>query len=139
MEGKKFLIDVTDARFRIPVNDDIIAFIARANPFAHSDVGSELITLGKAIPGAEFYCPSFRSLAYVVLHTAAHRVFAIAFGQQGLAFRLDPAAVSDAVADGGTLEPEIGPDWVRFAPWGAGARERLDRWSVQAFTAATTE
>ena len=53
----KFLIELTDPRFQIADNADVIEFIRRVNPFAHSDVGSMLFDLGKEIPGAHAYCP----------------------------------------------------------------------------------
>lgn len=113
----RFLIDATDPQFFVPENADVIAFIRRTNPFAHSDVGSLLFELGREIPGAQAYCPSARSCAYVVLHTAAHRIFAIAFGQRGLAFRLSAGPHAEALAAGGVEAPEIGVDWVRLDPW----------------------
>ncbi len=139
----KFLIDVTDPRLFIPANDDVIAFVRRTNPFAHSDVGSLLLGLGKELHGAEAYCPSFRAMAYVVLHTSKNRIFAIAFDQRGLAFRL-PRSVADAIADGGQEAHEIGRDWVRFEPWSgktnaAETQERLRRWCARAFAEATSE
>ena len=94
------------------------------------------------MPGARAYCPSYAQCAYVVLHTGAWRIVAIAFGQRGLAFRLSaPASRAAALADGGTPAPEVGPDWVAFAPWGArGAdgdvRARLERWCARAFADA---
>jgi hypothetical protein len=137
----KFLIDVTDERFKTAANADVIEFVRRANPFAHSDVGSLLIELGEELPGAHEYCPSYKSLAYVVLHTDADRIFAIAFGQRALAFRVAAPSHAEAVADGGTPAPEIGSDWVRFEPWDArgqtGTRERLRRWCARAYADAT--
>ncbi len=131
------LIDVTDPRFSTAENSDVLAFVRRTNPFAHSDVGSVLLSLGKAIPGAHAYCPSFKSCAYVVLHSESSRIFAIAYGQRGLAFRLAPASRERALADGGTAAAEIGPDWVAFAAWGsAEQRTRLERWSAQAMADA---
>lgn len=115
----RFLIDVTDARFSIPDNADVLEFIRRANPFAHSDVGGIVFSLGKQIAGARAYCPAVKSFAYVVLHTEANRIFAIAFGQRGLAFRFDAQGYADAVANGGEPAPEIGADWVRIDPWSA--------------------
>ena len=53
----KFLIDVTDPRFDIPQNADVLAFVRRANPFAHSDVGSLLLELGKGVAGSHAYSP----------------------------------------------------------------------------------
>ena len=43
----KFLIDLTDDRFHVAGNEDVLAFVRRTNPFAHSDVGSLLLELGK--------------------------------------------------------------------------------------------
>jgi hypothetical protein len=70
----KFLIDLTDSRFHIAENEDVLEVVRRANPFAHSDVGSLLLDLGKQIPGARAYSPSYASYAYVVLHTDAWRI-----------------------------------------------------------------
>jgi hypothetical protein len=136
----RFLIDVTDARFHIAPNDDVLAFVRRANPFAHSDVGGVLFALGREIDGAHAYCPSTASFAYVVLHTASHRIFAIAYGMRGLAFRLAPPSYAAALADGGTPRPEIGPDWLAFEPYAptpAIASGRLLRWATQACLDAT--
>jgi len=135
----KWLIDMTDAHFLIAANEDVIGFIRRVNPFAHSDVGSLLLDLGKKITGAHAYSPSYRQYAYVVLHTDASRIFAIAYGQRGLAFRLAPLSYSAALADDGTAAGDIGPDWVAFDPWNphvsaTALRARLERWSLQAFT-----
>ena len=94
---KRFLIDVTDPRFLLAANDDIIGYIRRANPFAHSDVGSRLFGLAKRIPGAYAYCPSTSSMAYVVLHTAADRIFALAASQRMLAFKLAASARAEAM------------------------------------------
>jgi hypothetical protein len=136
----KYLSDLTDARFSIAANDDVLAFVRRTNPSAHSDVGDVLFRLGKQIAGASVYCPSTASYAYVVLHTADDRIFAIAFGRRGLAFRLAVSSHADAIADGGVMIPDIGPDWVQFDPWGirdrSAATQRLLRWATQAFTDA---
>ena len=137
----KFLIDLTDERFKIPYNDGVMTFVRVANPSAHSDVGSVLLELGKTIPGAIAYSPSYRSYAYVVLHNASNHIFAIAFGQRGLAFRLPESVLPDAVADRGTLAPDIGPDWVSFNPWDPNAKaahtDRLRRWCVEALAQAS--
>jgi len=140
---KKWLIDVTDPRFLIADNHDVIEFIRRANPFAHSDVGSLLLDLGKKLDGASAYCPSYKQCAYVILHTDASRIFAIAYGQRGLAFRLAPASQATAVNDGGTKAEDIGDDWVAFEPWNpsvstAQMKARLERWSAQAFADNST-
>jgi hypothetical protein len=74
----------------------------------------------------------------VVLHTDAWQIFAIAFGQRGLAFRLAPASGAAALADGGVDASDIGSGWVSFDPWdphisGAVKRARLERWCAQGF------
>jgi len=136
----KFLIDLTDARFLIAGNEHVLQFVRRSNPFAHSDVGSLLLALGKGVPGAQAFCPSYAQCAYVVLHTEASQIFAIAFGQRELAFRLAPASVAVAIADGARASA-IGADWVAFTAWGDRAsgmdgHARLQRWCAQAFAEA---
>jgi hypothetical protein len=116
----RFLIDVTDPRFFTPENADVLAFIRRVNPFAHSDVGSVLFDCARQIAGAQAYCPSVASYAYVVMHTPSQRIVAIAYDRRGLAVRLGPAAQADAIAAGNKLVPGIGPDWVEVDPWPIG-------------------
>ena len=132
----RFLIELTDPRFFIRDNADVIEFIRRVNPFAHSDVGSVLFQLGKAIPGAGAYCPVPSVYSYVVLHTESDRIFAIAFGMSGLAFKLSPETEETARSDGGERAPEIGAGWMRFEPWSRAPRsvtdERLARWCARA-------
>jgi hypothetical protein len=61
-----FLIDITEKRFKIPLNQAVIEYIRRQNPFAHSDIGDKLIEVAKRIPNTHYYCPSYKSFAYVV-------------------------------------------------------------------------
>ena len=128
----KFLIELTDARFVIPENADVIEFIRRVNPFAHSDVGSVLFELGKETPGAHAYCPVPSVYSYVVLHTNPDRIFAIAFGMSGVAFRLAPEDEAAALKDGGVRATDIGAGWMGFEPWSRDpktvTRARLLRW-----------
>ena len=132
----KFLIELTDPRFQIADNADVIEFIRRVNPFAHSDVGSMLFDLGKEIPGAHAYCPVPSVYSYVVLHTDENRIFAIVFDMRGLAFRLAPQDEAPALSDGGIQAPEIGDGWIRFEPWAREAETlthaRLVRWCERA-------
>jgi len=137
----KFLIELTDPRFVSDDNNaDVIEFIRRANPFAHSDVGSVLFELGKETPGAHAYCPVPSVYSYVVLHTDANRIFAIAFGMSGLAFRLAPDDEAAALADGAIHASDIGIGWLRFEPWGHGPRAatdaRLRQWCARACATA---
>jgi hypothetical protein len=132
-----FLIDLTDDRFKTSVNRDVIDFIRRDNPFAHSGVADRLIASGKGLPGASDYCPAPANCAYVVLHTPSNRIFAIAWNMRGLAFRLGPKARDEALRDGGIAAEAIGPDWVSFQPWLLAERDevtkaRLARWCRRA-------
>src|SRR5574337_70743 len=101
-QGGRFLIDLTDERFKTPQNAAVILFIDRVNPFAHSDVGDRLLDSARQLLGVRDYCPAPANCAYLVLHTAANRIFAIAYGQRGLAYRLPRKDISEAMADGGT-------------------------------------
>ena len=133
-----FLIDVTDERFKIPANRAVIEYIGRENPFAHSDIGDMLIRLSKPVPGAQYYCPSFSSLAYVVLHTKANVIFAIAIGMRKIDFRLPPALVSRATGRGEGAHSHVGADWLSVRPFPRGGPRaevdaRLKRWCEAAY------
>jgi hypothetical protein len=133
-----FLIDVTDERFKISANQAVIEYIRRENPFAHSDIGDMLIRLGKLVPGAQYYCPSFSSLAYVVLHTKANVIFAIAIGMLKIDFRLPPALVSRTTGIGEGAHPYVGADWLSIRPFPRGEPRaevdtRLNRWCEAAY------
>jgi hypothetical protein len=133
----KFLIDVTDPRYQTAENADVIEFIRRTNPFAHSDVGSVVFGLGKEIPGAKAYSPAPRSYAYVVLHDANDRIVAIAFGQKGFGLRLPPSSIDNAVAEGAVRAPEIGADWVTFDPWDVNdkaRKQKIKAWAERAIS-----
>src|SRR5579872_4910662 len=134
-----FLIDVTEERFKVPANHAVIEYIRRANPFAHSDIGDLLIRLTKRIPNSHYYCPSFRSCAYVVAHTKADVIFAIALGMLSIDFRLPAALMTEAIASGNGKASSIGGDWLNVIPFQQGllasANEaRLMRWCEAAHT-----
>lgn len=133
------LIDITDERFKLPANHAVIEYIRRANPFAHSDLGAQLIKLSKFIPKTHFYCPSFANCVYLVLHTDANVVFAIALGMLSIEFRLPIALVSDAVANGDGKASPIGDDWLSVTPFARGLAAsandaRLLKWCEAAHT-----
>jgi hypothetical protein len=128
-----FLIDLTDERFKIPANQAVIEYIRRENPFAHSDIGDLLIQLAKLVSGAQYYSPSFSSLAYVVLYTEANLIFAIAIGMLKIDFRLSRALVSEAIGRGEAEQSDIGADWLSVRPFPRGEPRdvvdaRLKRW-----------
>jgi hypothetical protein len=114
------LIDLTDERFKIPAIEAVIDYIRCKNPFAHSDIGAVLIRLVKLVPDTQYYSPSFSSLAYVVLHTKANLIFAIAIGMLKVDFRLSPAFVSEAIGKGEGEHSEIGADWLSVRPFPSG-------------------
>ncbi len=135
------LIDLTDDAFKIPANAAVMAYVRRENPFAHSNVGARLVRLGRGTAGARHYCPDFHSYAFVVLHTEAKVIFAIAFGMRQIALRLPAAARAEAVAEGAAPCPAIGEDWVAFDAFKTGgspaaAAERLKHWCAIAGHAA---
>jgi hypothetical protein len=83
------------------------------------------------------YCPDPARYAFVVLHLDDATIIGVAFGQSALAFRLPEARVSEAIRDGGSLDPELGSGWVRFEPWTSHeplveSRRRLARWCAVA-------
>jgi hypothetical protein len=141
LKGVAFLIDITEERFKIPANHVVIEYIRRENPFAHSDIGDKLIKLAKRIPNTQYYCPSLASCAYVVLHTNANVIFAIALGMLSIDFRLPAAVVIDAVAKGDGKVSLIGDDWLSVTPFAKGLAvsandARLLQWCTAAHTYA---
>jgi hypothetical protein len=128
-------IDITDTRLKIPVNAAVMDYIGRANPFAHSDLGTRLVELGKGIAGAQVYCPDFQAFAYVVLHTEASVVFAAAWGMSKIILRLPKSA--EALADGGARS-EIGDGWLAFAAFPEDRGKVLATWCTAAYAHALT-
>ena len=121
-----------DDRFDLPENRAVVDFIRRTNPSAHDDVLSSLIRSAVGL-GAKWYLPDPYGHSYAVLHTETNRIYAVAFGVSGLAYRLPRNLVPQAVADGGEVCAEIGEGWVRFEPWRVGepavvTDARLKRW-----------
>ncbi len=110
-----YLIDLTDERFKIPVNTDVINYIRSANPFAHSDLGQKLIDLNGELPLSSVYCPSFRNCAYVILHDSRNVIFGFAADMRELSFRLPPALFDQAMALGHGKASRIGGDWLDLA------------------------
>jgi hypothetical protein len=129
-------IDLTDEKFKIPVNEAVIDFIRRTNPSAH-DPGDKLARLGRAIVGVRVYVPSPRSASYLALHTEANVIFAVAFGMKNIALRL-PAEI---LAQAGAPFLDIGEDWLcveafRGAAGRAAWDATLQRWVEVAYRAA---
>jgi hypothetical protein len=101
-----------DPRFKTPENAQVLAFIERENPSAHDEASSALMDAARGLPDVAWYCPDPQAYAYVVLHTRARRIFAIAFGMSAVAFALPPEEVALATVAGGVADTSIGPGWV---------------------------
>jgi hypothetical protein len=122
-----------DKKFKIAANREILAFITRTNPSAHSDISSALTDATESLPDVRQYCPDKHAYAYWALHTGDCRIFALAFGMSGLAYRVPFATISVATADGTGRRSEIGADWIEITPWPTGmtseaAASNLRRW-----------
>lgn len=117
------------ARLGLPANSRVLDFLREARPSAHSDVAEVLIRTAGHVGGVRCYCPDPARYAYVIAYRSDARIIGLAFGVSGLAFRLPGCCVQAALRAGGTLEPRLGSDWVRFAPWveGESGSETLGR------------
>jgi hypothetical protein len=130
------------AALRIPWNADVLAFLERARPSAHSDVASELARAACGLPGARAFCPAPAGYAWVALHTPEGRVFGLAYGMKALALRLGPHDAVAALRDRGERAEEIGPGWIVFDPFltderSDATRARLARFCRAAFDEAS--
>ena len=106
-----------DARFKIPANKAVVAFIEREQPSAHDDIATALTNSAKGLSDAKWYCPDVHAYAYFVLHVASNRIFGIAFGMNGLAYRVPKQMGEAAIAEGGTPADTIGDEWFLFEPF----------------------
>jgi len=122
-----------DSRFEIAENASIVGFLRRTMPSAHSDVAAALIQSADGIGGVHHYCPAPARYAFVVLHLSDFSIFGLAYGQSRLAYRVPGERIAQALGDGGSRAPELGPRWVMLEPWSDNeplhqSRRRLARW-----------
>jgi len=101
-----------DNRLDTAVNRDVIAYLRRAQPSAHSDVAARLIDAIAGLSGAYWSCPDVQAYAYVAVCTPQHGIFGLAHGLSGLALRLARGEHARAIAEGARPLPEIGEDWL---------------------------
>src|ERR1700726_1391872 len=106
----EFLIDPTDERLQNPGEPSRHRIYPARESFRPLRYRRHF-RLAKLVPDAQYYCPSFSSLAYVVLHTEANLIFAIAIGMLKIDFRVSPALVSEAMGRGEAEHSDIGADW----------------------------
>jgi len=118
-----------DARFKTADNRAVVEFILRHPTLsAHDDAAEALTDSAQGLSDARWHCPDVHAYAYVVLHTQEGRIFGIAHGQRTLAYRLPTARIAEALAEGGAVHAEIGPDWVLFDPWQGTRPGAISRW-----------
>lgn len=96
-------------------NRDLVRFVEARELSALTEVADVLQQAVASLRHAEVFCPDWRSNAYVVAYRNDCRVFGAAFGKHAVSCRIAPADMSAALADGGTSEATIGPDWVSFS------------------------
>jgi hypothetical protein len=124
---------VFDESLRTPKNEEVVAFLERAQPSAHSDAASELGLACGSLKGVRLYCPDAAGYAYVAAVDARGRIFALAIGQRVIALRLGPPSRFAAAAEGGRGMDEIGNAWACFDAFPpdeplAAARMRIQKW-----------
>ena len=129
------------SELRLEANADVVAFLDATAPSAHSDVASALESAIRGLPGTTTVCPDPSRYAWVLAHTTAARIYALAYGQSALCARVGETRMAEALADHGVEATEIGRGWVRFDPFVADepssvTRSRLHRWCTVAFQEA---
>ena len=128
-----------DDKFRTDANADIVGFILKSkNLSAHDEVAEALTVSATGLKGVLRYCPDVHNYAYFVLHTSAGRIFAIAFGQSGLAYRIPDERAWEAFFEGCRACDEIGPGWIMVKPWGVLAPD-ASKWCAAAYRFALGE
>jgi len=118
-----------DPRFERPENAELLAYLRRQQPSAHSDVASVLADSARALPDVISWCPDPQAYAFVALATRERRVFALARGMRSLVFALPAADHAEALAQGGRPCPEIGREWIE---WQAFPATDFARWCKRA-------
>ena len=121
------------SRFNRPANRQVVDYLVRHHPSAHSDVTTEMLLAAEDIADKGVFCPDPQRFAYCLLHTPEGVIFALATGMSSLAFLLPADAIDEALAEGAQAWPELGKRWVSFYPFDPEVptetmRERLQRW-----------
>ncbi|MBW2476618.1 MAG: hypothetical protein JRE63_04755 [Deltaproteobacteria bacterium] len=107
---------VIDEQFETSANKEVLFFLKKCSPSAHSDLVDEFMFAGQSASGVHFYCPDTSNYAFFAGHLADYTIVALALGMHRIVFRLPRPLVCDAIHNGGSLFPEIGREWVSFAP-----------------------
>ncbi len=126
-----------DERLDTAANADVLRYLRRESPSAHSDVAEALGRAAAGLSGVRSYCPDPERYAFVALHLDDGTIVGLAYGMSGLALRIPAERRGHALSDGGASAPELGADWIRFEPWTDGetldeSRARIARWCAAA-------
>lgn len=130
-----------DPRFETPENAEVLDFLRRVGPSAHSDVAEELIRSADRLSGVSHYCPNPRNYAFVILHLPNFSIIGLAYGQSTLAYRLPESRIAQATQERASRASELGQGWFFFEPWSNNeplreSRRRLAHWCAIAAAAA---
>lgn len=133
---------VIEGKFETIANKDVLSFLKKCSPSAHSDLVDEFRLAAQSAPGVHFYCPDTIRYAFFAAHLADDTIVALALGMHKVVFRLPKSLVSDAVQDGGVSFPEIGSEWVLFSLDSRNepevdSRRKLAHWFREALTTNT--
>jgi hypothetical protein len=130
---------VIGEKFETMANKDVLSFLKKSSPSAHSDLVDEFRLAAQSAPDVHFYCPDTSNYAFYAAHLADYTIVALALGMRKIAFRLPKSLVFDAVQDGGVSFPEIAPEWVSFtlasnSEQEVASRRKLGHWFRKAVT-----
>lgn len=138
--GPAMVWEITELqrRFSGDQNVEVVGFLTREHPSAHSDVTDELQKAAVGLPGVGWFCPDVQRYAYMVLHSKQDLIFGIALGMSELVLKLPEDQIAAAVRDGGEPRLDIGNHWIRFNPFVssvsmADTRSKLRHWCRVAF------
>lgn len=124
-----------DPRLRTAANACVLALLEREPSLsAHDDLAQILSRSARGLAGVRSYCPDPAGYAFVALHDRADRIFALAFGQSTLAFRLGAQHAAQAQAAGARPCTALGPRWACFDAFAAPGFD-ASRWCALALAA----
>jgi hypothetical protein len=123
--------------FETSANKAVLRYLAEKAPSAHSDLAETLRLASQGVPGARLYCPDKAKYAFFAVYRPDYTIVALAVGMKQLVFRLPAALVANALQEGAIPFPEIGSEWVCFAPFPndesqTGSLQSLGRWCRKA-------
>jgi hypothetical protein len=131
-----------DEGLKSEANREVVEYLMRASPSAHSDVASELEQACAAVEGVRTWCPDAAHYAYVLAVDSRDHIIGLAAGMGDVVFRVGRDQRSAALSEGGREYPGLGEDWVCFDPFPVdesleALRKRLGTWCAIASRAST--